>query len=185
LRQLAGQLAKIKGSFPGLFFEMAFIYRFALWDAVLPDLIGAVATTRPEIFKSKDKEKILTYQQILEQPDMSALIELIVEREMNRFGRESVQNQREWFRGRLGGIDLYTSEPQCDQVVELTARRNLLVHASGIVNQTYLETVVNSPFEPGDRVSVDFDYYNGCDSLLTAIFEGLYASLLQKFCPAG
>ena len=41
--------------FPKLLLEMAFIYRVALHDAFLPDVLGAVLTANPDMLKSRKK----------------------------------------------------------------------------------------------------------------------------------
>ena len=123
----------------------------------------------------------MTHQQILDQPDMLSLVEVMAEKELTEFSYGSVKAQREWISDHMG-IALFASEPQYNDVVELTGRRNLFVHANGVVNQTYLTAVVNSPHRLGERLFVDKDYWSRNDRHLTALSAQLISAIQDKYC---
>jgi hypothetical protein len=61
------------------------------------------------------------------------------------------------------------------------ARRNLLVHNQGIVNEIYLDAVPSAPESPGSHVLVDRSYYNKAAALFTAIHGKVVGKLTENF----
>jgi len=133
LERTVQDLEHIHLRFPEMLFEMAFIYRVALFDALVPDVLSAVLISRPDMLRS---DKKLSHQQILDCPDMPSLIALMAQKELQSVSYQSISDQRAWVRRHLG-IELFEHQDQCDQMIELTARRNLFVHANGLVNERY------------------------------------------------
>jgi hypothetical protein len=162
---------------PVILFEMAFIYRISLYDAALSDLVRAVLLSRPEMLKSK---KVFTTEQILEQPDMEALVGVMADREVNEFSRQSVEGQAAWIEDHLG-IAFIEEESKLASMVEFNARRNLLVHANGVVDQQYRRLVKNPKFLLGERAVVDYNDWSACDVLMQHLIEGLMTSVRAKF----
>jgi hypothetical protein len=169
---------RLRAQHYSLLFEMAFIYRVALHDAFLPDAIRAVLVNRPDMLRSNKK---MTHEQILDQPNISALIELMADKELTEFSYGSVNAQRAWISDHMG-IALFASDEQHNDVVELTGRRNLFVHANGIVNWIYLTAVVNSRHRSGERLFVDKEYWSQSDGHLKALSVRLISALQEKYC---
>ena len=60
-------------------------------------------------------------------------------------------------------------------------RRNLFVHANGIVGAKYLKTVGSTPFKVGDRMDVTDLYWFEADQLLTHIGMTVVTSVSAVF----
>lgn len=54
-----GELASMQKRFPSVLLEMAFIYRVALFDAFVPDMLTSLLIGKPEMLRSK---KQMTHQ---------------------------------------------------------------------------------------------------------------------------
>jgi hypothetical protein len=176
---LINELKKLRASYPDLLHEMSFIYRVALWDALLPDVLKAVLLSRPEMLRSK---KTLTHEEILGHADMASLTETMANKELMKLGYQSVADQRKWIQDHLG-IDLFQNQAECNEVVEINARRNLLTHANGIVNELYVQAVTSTPLILGKRVEISTPYWRRADELLFNVAERLLVSIGDKFCP--
>jgi hypothetical protein len=178
LQGTAEDLDHIGMRFPELLFEMAFIYRVALFDALVPDVLNAVLVSRPDMLRS---EKKLSHEQILDCPDMPSLIALMAQKELHSVSYQSIVDQQSWVKKHLG-IELFDSRDQCDQMVELTARRNLFVHANGLVNERYNALVPTSTHKVGERLFVTEDYWAASDEILQTVGDHLVNELHEKFC---
>jgi hypothetical protein len=172
------ELAYMQKKFPGLLLEMAFIYRVALFDAFIPDLIRLLLIGLPQMLKSK---KQLSHQEILEQGEFNSLIGLMADKELQDFGYGSIKEQSRWVHDHLG-LDLFSSKTQLDQVTELTARRNLFVHANGCVDRSYLTAASQGEENLGRRLDVHASYWGECDRCLTEVSDRLLDGILSKFC---
>jgi len=106
----------------------------------VPDVLTAVLVSRPDMLKS---DKKLPHQQILDCPDMPSIIALMAQKELLSVSYQSIVDQQTWVRKHLR-IELFDTQGQCDQMIELTARRNLFVHANGLVNERYNTLVPSS-----------------------------------------
>lgn len=165
--------------FPKILLEMAFIYRVALYDALLPDVLLAVLTENSDMLKSR--KKTMTHQEILEMPDRASILEAMASKEIHDFGYSSTADQVRWLEDRFG-ITLLSEPADMEQLAELMARRNLLVHANGIVNASYLRQVASNS-AIGERLSVDEEYWRRCDEVLTRVAEKLLREVTKRFLP--
>lgn len=95
--------------------------------------------------------------------------EKIIEREIDHIMRESYT---EWF-------DLFEEHKMCfdncsaeyEQLKELYARRNIMVHNSAVVNENYIKNIPNTSHKCGDRLYADDEYINNAfNSIKTMIF---------------
>ena len=166
-------------TFPGLLMRMAFIYRVALFDAFFMDLLQAIMANQPNLLK--DGKKTLTHREAIELSETGSLLEYIAQKELHDFSYASVQEQSDWIDKKFN-IPLLPDEDMARQVSEVMARRNLLVHANGIVNRKYLSIVKDSNFSVGDQLSVDKKYYYDCHTTLFAIATYIFEALSKKFC---
>lgn len=119
--------------YPHLLMSMAFIYLIALFDSFLTDVFAAVLIERPETLKSK---KQLTYDRILELHQKGELVEFMARREINELSYKSMADQFDYYKAKFN-IDLADSNVELAALVEIRARRNLLVHNNGVVDDIY------------------------------------------------
>src|SRR5258706_12959123 len=136
--------------YPGLAFQMAFVYLVATFDALLTDIFAAVINSKPAILKSK---KQITYDKLLEFGSTTELIDYLAKRELNELSYKSMKEQAEYYVDRFG-ISLATSGVSVEELIELRSTRNLLVHNNGVVNHLYHEQVPTSSYKIGQHVQV-------------------------------
>lgn len=164
--------------YPNMLLEMGFIYLVALFDAYLLDVFCAVLTHRPETLKSSKKQ--LSYDRIVDLQASSAIIPYLAQREMNEVGYKTIVEQAEYYESKFN-IKIADSGVALDDLAEIRATRNLLVHNNGIVNPIYLESVHNSKYKPGERVVIDLDYWNSSYERLKQVSEFIRDAILNKF----
>ena len=172
--------ASIVHLYPNLLTEMALIYRIALFDALVPDVIRAVLSFVPQILKTKDKS--VTYEELLELHEANSIVDTLIEREVGKVTRQSVEGQAKWIEGKLG-IRYIQTEPELATLVEVNARRNILVHNGGVVNAEYLFAVPATALTSGERVAVDREYWESANKLLKFLALNFWMSVSNKFCP--
>ena len=95
-------IQKLTEGYEGLLYRMALIYRVALYDAFIPDLMLAVFLTQTNILKSS---KTLTHEEIIEHSEKGTLIAFMADKVITPFSYASVDKQAEWIKDKLG-IDL-------------------------------------------------------------------------------
>jgi hypothetical protein len=163
--------------YPEILYEMAFIYRIALFDAYLSDVLLALLCSHPEMLKSK---KTLTHEEVIDAPDKGSLIRLMADKALSSVSRESITGMSDWIRAHMN-IELFNTDQQRETVVELMARRNLFVHANGFVNSQYLSAVPDSTAKSGERLFVDDAYWRKIDAELITVAETLRFNINYKF----
>jgi hypothetical protein len=163
---VAQRRTKILDQHPTLLYELVFVYRIALYEAFVSDVLMAVLL------------------QELDALPTNSLIRHIAEDEVIKFDRKPVTQQRSWLIDKFN-IPLVRSEPEMGQLVELSARRNLFAHNNGEVNQVYLNLVKNTTEPLGSRLSVSSEYWNDTNGLLERIASDLLTVMVQRFCPPG
>lgn len=170
-------IQNLTSGYEGILYRMAFIYRVALFDALIPDALTAVVLTESNILK---RGKTLTFEEILEHVQAGSLIEFMAEKVITPVAYLSVAKQAEWIKDKLS-IELVSNAAQLHQLIEIMARRNLFAHANGVVNRTYLELVPNAANAVGDHLGVDYDYWYKANILLRDICSSLLRAITIKF----
>lgn len=96
----------------------------------------------------------------------------IVNREIDLLMRKSYT---EWFKIiEEHKITLLECEKEIDALKEIYARRNILVHNSGIVNSSYLNNVKNSAHKTGDRLNADREYLENAFNIVKKIINVIF-----------
>jgi hypothetical protein len=169
---------QLSDRYPNMLLEMGFIYLVALFDAYLLDVFCAVLTNRPETLKSSKKQ--LSYDRIIDLQASNALIPYLAQREMNEVGYKSIAEQAEYYESRFN-IKIADSGVALDDLAEIRATRNLLVHNNGIVNSIYLDAVRNPKYSLGERVTTDLGYWNNCYKKQMQVAKFIRGTILNKF----
>ena len=176
-----GHRARLSQRYPGLLLEMALIYRVALFEAFITDVISAVLVSRPEILKSN--KKMITHEELIDGLADGTLLDVLVQKEVIEFSYLSLERQDKWAAEKLG-VEFLSRDPTIRaSIFELSARRNLFVHNNGVVNSIYHQVVSEPHYDIGYRLEVDNEYWNNADSTLIVVAEHLVRSVVTKFCP--
>jgi hypothetical protein len=165
LQKAQEDFLRMRKDFPGLLLEMALIYRVALFDAFLADVIAAVLGTLTPT-----------------EAQMAPLVETMTKWAERESGKGNIRNQASWIRDNFG-LEIFTDEAQCGAVDELMERRNLYVHGNGLVNEKYARRFPSLPYTIGQRLFVDNGYWAVSDQHLQMVSEAFVYKVLTKFCP--
>lgn len=139
------------------------------YDAFLGRLIRAMVLTRPELLKSS--ERSLSLNTLLDLGDFESAREYLIEKEIESILRKSHDDHFTWLESKLD-MTLRKDLPSWPAFVELTERRNLLVHCDGVVSHQYLtnckdHSVQLGECSVGDKLGAPSDYYRGaCDCIV-------------------
>lgn len=139
------------------------------YDAFLARLIRTMVLTRPELLKSS--ERTLSLSNLLELGDFDSAREYLIEKEIESVLRKSHDDHFAWLETKLD-MRLRQDLPSWPAFVELTERRNLLVHCDGVVSHQYLanckkHSVPLGACSVGNRLDAPPEYYrDACDCIL-------------------
>lgn len=161
------------------------------YDAFIGGLIRIIFVTQPELLNSSEKK--FQFSQIMQFNNFDEAREYIIEKEIDSILRNSHVDQIKWLENKL--ILTLTKDLQIWQsFVEITERRNLLVHTDGRVSDQYLSNCkaqnVIFPIHPiiGECLQVDEEYfksacdcfYEFCVKLLNVIWRKLIPDEISK-----
>jgi hypothetical protein len=153
------------------------------FDGFLGRLIRQLFALKPEILNSS--ENTLTFSQMVAFGSIDAAKEYIVEKEIEAVLRKSHSEQFDWLEKKFGLVLRKNLESWPD-FIEVTERRNLFVHANGVVSHQYLEVCANHSckVEPGTKLgkqlSVNRKYFSGAHDCLLEIGVKLAQVLWRK-----
>jgi hypothetical protein len=116
--------------------NMTFTNIVSTYDGFLHRLLSAVYEIRPEILNVSERK--LQVSEILLHENYDSLKKQIIQKEVETLLRDSHEDQISWLEGKLG-IPLRDDKKLWSEFIEVCERRNLFVHANGIVSQQYLD----------------------------------------------
>jgi hypothetical protein len=169
LASVLEEAGALMAHYPGMLAEMSLMYLIATFEAFLSDLLFCLLTARPEILKSSRQ---ITFQDVIEASSRDELIADLALKEINSWTYLSFADQATWLADRLG-ISLATMGVDQDAIGEAYARRNLLAHRGGVVDQRYLELASGSQAQPGERLESNTDYWAEVANALHELAGGL------------
>ncbi|MBD8825343.1 hypothetical protein [Pseudomonas sp. CFBP 13602] len=165
--------------------KMAFVSIVSLFDAYLARLLKSILLIKPELLHSSGRS--ITFSELLAFGSFESAQQHFVEKEIETILRESHITQFEILEKRLGVI--LTKLPAWIDFIELTERRNLLVHADARVSAHYLDTCekykisVKQGTKVGDKLEIDPDYYKRSCACVIEIGLKLNQVIWRKILP--
>lgn len=142
------------------------------FDVLLGRLLTAAIADQPSMLNASGR--MFTYSQVVEFGDVASLRSHMIEKEVESVLRMSHTEQFSWLEGKLG-VPLTKGLNSWPLFVELTERRNLLVHADGVVSSHYLAKCqeYGAPLPPdikvGTKLRVDRKYCRQCRDVLIEV----------------
>jgi hypothetical protein len=121
------------------------------YDAFLGKLVGVLFRTKPEMLKSSDRT--MTYSQLSEFSSIVEAREHLLDKEVETLLRKSHGEQFDWLENKFS-IKLRVDLPVWPAFIEVTERRNLFVHADGIVSNQYLKLCKDLGYPIAEKVDV-------------------------------
>ena len=165
-------------------FLVALVSRY---DALLGGIVKVLLQLRPEVLKSS--EKALTFAQLVDFDSIEAARDFVIEKEIENLLRKSHAEQFEWLEKKFD-IQLRKDLPSWPDFVEVTERRNLFVHADGVVSSQYIanciaEGVILAPeTKKGTVLSVNQTYFRKAHRVLLELGVKLAQVLWRKVAPS-
>ena len=157
------------------------------FDQLFGGLVRSVLTLKPEIWQSCDDSK-LSYSEATTYPTMEALRESLLDRMVGAVLRSGGPDQFKWLESKLR-MTLTKDLEEWKPYIELTERRNLLIHSDGCVTDQYLRTCqtagVTWTSKPsiGDRLTITPEYFRDACTLILTLGAKLTHVLWRKVNP--
>lgn len=161
-RAFEGLVANMNNSFQALdnVGRNAVVSMVSMYDAYISSLVKVIYNDMPQLLNQSQKDFKLN--NILLYKDFDELKEVVTEDEIETLLRKSHVDQLRWLEGKL---DMTLTEFKVLPLfVELMERRNLFVHANGLVSRHYLETCekyniqINEDVTIGKQLDATDDY---------------------------
>ena len=156
------------------------------YDAFLGRIISQLFYLKPELLNSS--ERTLTFSQLVNLQTVDAAREHLVEKEVESVLRKSHSQQFEWLE-KTFSVPLRKGLDCWPRFIELTERRNLFVHADGIISSQYLTVCKEQSVKIeansilGTQLLVDHAYFEQASYCLMEIGIKLAHVLWRKLAP--
>jgi hypothetical protein len=124
------------------FIEMFLSRAVDNFQIYIVEILREVLHRQPRILSSSKQELTLGY--VLQFDSIDTLTKDWIEGKVTSLSYEGFDNLEEWCQSR--GIPLLVPEGKREQIVELIATRNLIVHNRGIVDERYKKAVSTTKF---------------------------------------
>lgn len=166
--------------------ESLFVSLISQYDAFLNRLLRAIFEIKPDILNGSDRN--LSFSQLVSMGSIQDAREFIIEKEIDTILRKSHSEQFDYLESKLG-IELRKGLPIWSTFIEITERRNLLVHCDGTTSGQYFKVCkehncVIGETKPGDRLGVPAKYFSQAYKCLYEITVKLTHTLWRKLIPS-
>jgi len=174
--------ASISGIASKIIPESLFVSLISQYDAFLTRLLQAIYEIKPEILNGSERN--LSFSQLVEMENIRDAREFIIDKEIDTVLRKSHSEQFDYLE-KLLAIKLREKLPIWQTFIEVTERRNLLVHCDGNISTQYLKNCKdhNCSIEKnkvGERLGVSYDYFIKAYKCLYEIAVKLTHTLWRK-----
>jgi hypothetical protein len=163
--------------------ESLFVSLISQYDAFLTRLLRAIFEIKPDVLNGSERN--LTFSQLVEMKTIENARELIIDKEIDTVLRKSHSEQFDYLE-KLIGIKLRENLPVWQTFIEITERRNLLVHCDGVVSNQYLKNCNEQQckienVKVGDRLGVELKYFSIAYKCLYEIATKLTHTIWRKY----
>jgi hypothetical protein len=162
-----------------------FLNLFSSFDTFVGDLISCLFNSNPELYKGLGKQ--ISVSDILSFDDFDELKEKVLTDEIETIRRKSYVEQFVELE-KLFNIPLVKFK-NWSSFIEVSQRRNLLMHCNGIVSEQYLKVCKNegyvfkSKVNLGEELRLDPDYMEHAFDLMAEVATKLGQTLWRKAQP--
>jgi hypothetical protein len=172
----AGAGRKI-GVFYRLMTEMALSRAVDSYIAYLTELLSLIFRARPESLRSGEEVKL---DFVLAHSTRAGLINALIDRKVNQLSYQGMRSLSQFLSRKLG-FELFQSEESLERAVLLVEIRNLIVHARGIVNETFVQRVAKPPVPCGNRIRLTINDVKAHIAFLTDSVSDIESRAHDKF----
>jgi hypothetical protein len=163
-----------------------FVALVSQFDAFLGRLIRHLFILKPEILNSSAHS--IVFSELISFLSIEQARDYVIEKEIETVLRKSHAEQFDWLENKFG-LPLRVGLPAWKPFIELTERRNLFVHADGIVSRQYVEVCkkhscnLEPGIQQGSCLEVSKKYFEGAHDCILEIGVKLAQVLWRKVCP--
>ncbi|HRK38618.1 MAG TPA: hypothetical protein PK347_09525 [Burkholderiaceae bacterium] len=159
---------------------------FSEYDAFVGSLLKAIYTKKPDLLKGISRQ--ISFNDLLDYENLNAVKLDMLEKEVESFRRNSYSEQFSTLESKFG-LKL-RSFPEWGEFIELSQRRNLIVHNGGIVSDQYLlvcdkenHKFIERP-KPGDLLQLNSAYFSRATIVVSKVAFMLCHTLWRKLFPS-
>ena len=160
-----------------------FVSLVSQYDAFLGRLLKSILNSRPELLNPS--EKTISFTDALAFPSIEAMRDHAIEKEIEGLLRSSHLDHIKWMETRFD-VPLTKGLELLPKFIELTERRNLFVHADGVISSNYLANCkkngvsLDNTLKEGGQLFVSPQYFDESASCLLALGVKLAHVLWRK-----
>jgi hypothetical protein len=161
-----------------------------LYSGTLMLLITYFENTISKIFKTDFEKhpdriclenKTISYSVLETSENIADIKDYLIDIEVTNLMYKSVSDWLEYLKKNLKLKMEYVTE-KLPQLKEIIARRNIIVHNNGIVNNIYLNQIVGSDVKKGDVLTVSREYIDTAINLVETIGIAIIIEIWLKEC---
>lgn len=170
---------------PTTLVKSLFTQIFSEFDAFIGALLKILYSEKPELLKTISRE--ITFENLSKYNSVEAIKQEMLEKQIDAFRRDSYVEQ---FAAMESKFDIKLREfNEWGEFVELSQRRNILVHNGGKVNDQYLKVCENQGFKfdnkplVGELLKPSVKYFNRAILVMSKVAFMLTHTLWRKLFP--
>jgi hypothetical protein len=162
--------------------ESLFVSLISQYDAFLTRLLRVIYEIKPDLLNGSERN--LTFSQLVEMETIENAREYIIDKEIDTVLRKSHSEQFDYL-GKLIGIKLREDLPVWQTFIEITERRNLLVHCDGVISNQYVKNCQEhkcniDKIKVGDRLVTEPQHFSNAYKCLYEIATKLTHTIWRK-----
>lgn len=175
----------VNANVPETIEKALFLNLFSSFDAYIGNLISCIFNRRPELYNSLGKQ--VSVSEVLLYNNFDEFKQKILTDEIETLRRKSYIDQfsdmEKMFSVKLKAF------PNWSDFVEMSQRRNILMHCDGIVSEQYINICKQEGYKlgrhvnPGDELSLGDEYMERAFNLLVEVAVKLGQTLWRKIQP--
>ena len=182
--QLIEMLTDIKTPFDRVFIRGMFLSIFSELDAFTEAFLTSLFELKPDIMLGNQKQ--VNASEVFECDSIERLKEKVIQKEIETIKRDSYIDQI-YYLERTFNIETLRKFQNWSKYVEITQRRNLIMHNDGITNEQYIKVCgsngVTCDMKVGQELYLDFDYLMEAISVIEEVSLKLIQTLWRKCFP--
>ena len=160
-------------------YENFILNSISQFESLLFDILRIVITFYPQKLtvspkKGAEVNRNISLDVLLNATDLPDALAMVVDKRLGEISYASPKDYLEYI-SKIIGVD--TSDDFFFDYLEIKATRDLIIHNSGVINETYLyKAGEKKRGEKGEKVKVDVEYFNHCIATLKKV-----ASTISRF----
>lgn len=142
-------------------------------------IMKEIAARNPEAIFGRDK--MLPVREAVKFDSMEELKEFVINDEIDKAQRENFESQVSWIVSKSNMDDFTPNYPDWPNILELFERRNLFVHANGVVNDSYLKAGAKEKFPNMKDRALGDELHAGPEYFISSVHQVIHfgAMMLQ------